>query len=57
MVKEELLEDFREFFNDGIINKKTDATFVHLITKKDLGVTDFRLISLVPSLYKIIAKV
>lgn len=48
MAKEELLEVFCEFFNDGIVNKKTKATFICLIPKKDVvfSVKDFRLISL-----------
>lgn len=58
MVKEELLEVFGEFFNGGV-NKKINVVFVLLISKKDntLRVKDFRLISSVISLYKIIAKV
>ena len=59
MVKGDLMEFFQEFYSIGIINKSTNATFIALVLKKGqaLKVSDFRSISLVTSLYKIIAKV
>lgn len=50
---------FAEFYNSGIICKSMNATFLVFLPKiseaKDLS--DFRPISLISSLYKIIAKV
>ena len=50
---------FKEFFEKGTFTKSLNATFLVLIPKKggaeDLG--QFRPISLVGSLYKLIAKV
>ena len=48
-----------EFYNLGIINGITNETYICLIPKKlnSCRVKDFRPISLVTSLYKIIAKV
>ena len=49
---------FQEFHSIGIINRSTNATFVCLVPKKSqtLKIFDFRSISLVTSLYKIIAR-
>ena len=52
---------FVEFHSKGMINKSTNATFITLVPKKKKRMTskifDFKPISLVTSLYKIIAKV
>lgn len=50
---------FLEFHNNGIINQSTNATFIALVLKKSQTnmISDYRPISLVTSLYKIIAKV
>ena len=50
---------FAEFYRTGIINGITNKTYICLIPKKlnSCQVKDFKPISLVTSLYKIIAKV
>ena len=50
--------DFKEFFERGILNSSLVETFVCLITKKENAnrVKEFRLISLIASFYKILAK-
>ena len=59
LVKEEIMELFREFYDQCSFAKSLNSTFVVLIPKKggaeDLG--DFRPISLVGGLYKLLAKV
>ncbi|RVW66282.1 Transposon TX1 uncharacterized 149 kDa protein [Vitis vinifera] len=59
VVKEEVMELFKEFFEYGSFAKSLNTTFLVLIPKKggadDLG--DFRPISLIGSLYKLLAKV
>ena len=59
VVKEDLLKVFQEFYNSGIINSVVNETYTCLIPKKTNSskIRDFRPISLVTSLYKIIAKV
>ncbi|KAJ9700981.1 hypothetical protein PVL29_006352 [Vitis rotundifolia] len=59
VIKEELVRVFAEFHRSGIINQSTNASFIVLIPKKSLSkrISDFRPISLITSLYKIIAKV
>ena len=59
MVKEDLMKVFKEFHSRGIVNQSTNATFIALVPKKSQTskISDFRPISLVTSLYKIIAKV
>lgn len=59
ILKRDLMEVFEEFYERGIISKGMNATFIVLIPKKEEASSflDFRPISLVRSLYKIIAKV
>ncbi|RVW77224.1 Transposon TX1 uncharacterized 149 kDa protein [Vitis vinifera] len=59
VIKEDLVRVFAEFHRSGIINQSTNASFIVLIPKKCLSkrISDFRPISLITSLYKIIAKV
>ena len=58
-VKEEVLEMFKEFHEQNVFLKSLNTTFLVLIPKKggaeELG--DFRLISLLGELYKLLAKV
>ena len=58
-VKNDIMKVFDEFYGSGIINGITNETYICLIPKKlnSFRVRDFRPISLVTSLYKIIAKV
>ena len=58
-VKDDILKVFSEFEKDGIIHGITNANFICLIPKKvsSSKVRDFRPISLVTSLYKLISKV
>ena len=50
---------FAEFHRSGIINQSTNASFIVLLTKKSLTkkISDYKPISLITSLYKIITKV
>ena len=59
MIKEDLLKVFSEFHSTGIVNQSTNSTFITLVPKKDQPkrMKDFRPISLVTCLYKVIAKV
>ncbi|RVW97045.1 Transposon TX1 uncharacterized 149 kDa protein [Vitis vinifera] len=59
VIKEDLMRVFLEFHTNGVINQSTNATFIALVPKKSQSVkiSDYRPISLVTSLYKIIAKV
>ena len=59
IVKVDILKIFEEFHRTGIINGITNETYICLIPKKinSCRIRDFRPISLVTSLYKIIAKV
>ncbi|RVW93493.1 Transposon TX1 uncharacterized 149 kDa protein [Vitis vinifera] len=59
VIKEDLVRVFAEFHNSGIINQNTNASFIVLLPKKSQSkkISDFRPISLITCLYKIIAKV
>ena len=59
VVKKDLMKVFQEFYDTGIINGTVNETYICLLPKKTNSskIWDFRLISLVTSLYKIIAKV
>ena len=59
LVKFDILKVFEEFYRSGIINGITNETYICLIPKKlnSCRLRDYRPISLVTSLYKIIAKV
>ena len=59
VVKKELMKVFQEFYDTRIINGAVNETYNCLIPKKTNSskIRDFRPISLVTSLYKIIAKV
>ena len=58
-VKTDIMKVFKEFYKSGIINGITNETYICLIPKKlnSCRVKDFRPISLVTCLYKVIAKV
>ena len=57
--QEDFLGVFNEFFENGIVNACTNSICICLIPKKvsSLKLKDYRPISLVTSLYKILAKV
>ena len=59
MIKADLVNVFAEFWNSGVVNIITNETLFCLIPKKvnSSKVKDFRPISLVTSLYKVITKV
>ena len=59
MIKEDLVRVFAEFHRSRIINESTNASFIVLLPKKSLTkkISDFKPISLITSLYKIIVKV
>lgn len=59
IIKGDLVKVFKEFFESDIINLGVNITFLVLIPKKEgtVELNDFRPISLVIILYKIIAKV
>ncbi|RVW87682.1 LINE-1 retrotransposable element ORF2 protein [Vitis vinifera] len=59
VIKEDLVKVFAEFHRSGIINQSTNASFIVLLPKKSMSrrISDFKPISLITSLYKIIAKV
>ncbi|RVW15154.1 Transposon TX1 uncharacterized 149 kDa protein [Vitis vinifera] len=58
VIKEDLVRVFVEFHISGIINQSINASFIVLLPKKSLTkkISDFKPISLITSLYKIIAK-
>ena len=59
VIKEDLVRVFAEFHRSRVINQSTNASFIVLLPKKSLTkkISDFRPISLITTLYKIIAKV
>ena len=59
VVKKNVLAVFEEFFQCGKFEKSLNATFIALIPKKNdaSNIRDFQPISLVGSVYKILAKV
>ena len=59
VIKEDLVRVFAEFHRSRIINQNTNASFIVLLPKKSLTkkISNFRPISLITSLYKIIVKV
>ncbi|KAA0058980.1 uncharacterized protein E6C27_scaffold98G001710 [Cucumis melo var. makuwa] len=58
LLKEDIMDIFKDFFEKGVINKNMNNTYIALIgKKKDYShPKDFRPISLTTSIYKIIAK-
>ena len=58
-VKLELMTVLNDFHSDGVVNRAVNETYIALIPKKCgfCKISDFRPISLVTSLYKIISKV
>ena len=59
MIRKDLVRVFAEFHKSGIINQSTNVSFIVLLPKKcqTKKISDFKLISLIICLYKIIAKV
>ena len=59
MIKDNLVRVFAVFHRSRIFNQSTNATFIALVPKKSQveKVSDFRLISLITCLFKIITKV
>lgn len=59
VVKNDLIIVFNEFFERRIINKSMNSTFIALIPKKEgfISLKDFKPISLIGIVYKIIVKV
>ena len=58
-MERDVLALFEEFYQQSKFEKSLNATFIALILKKNdaSNIRDFRLISLVGSVYKILAKV
>ena len=58
VIKDDLVRVFAEFHNSGIINQNTNASFIVLLPKKSQSkkISDFRPISLITCLYKVITK-
>ncbi|RVW80728.1 putative mitochondrial protein [Vitis vinifera] len=58
VIKEDLVRVFAEFHKSGIINQSTNASFIVLLPKKSQTkkISDFRPISLITCLYKIIGQ-
>ena len=58
-IKDDVMTTFRDFFSTGKFVKSLNSTFIVMVPKKEgaNNFKDFRLISLVGSLYKLIAKV
>ncbi|KAA0045138.1 LINE-1 retrotransposable element ORF2 protein [Cucumis melo var. makuwa] len=58
LLKEDIMDIFKDFYDKGVINKNMNNTYIALIPKKKdySHPKDFRPISLTTSIYKIIAK-
>ncbi|KAL0552328.1 hypothetical protein IC582_011437 [Cucumis melo] len=58
LLKEDIMDIFKDFYDKGVINKNMNNTYIALIPKKKdySNPKDFRPISLTTSIYKIIAK-
>jgi hypothetical protein len=59
MVKGDIMQVFHHFYSNGTFTKSINATFIALIPKKPgaVEIKDYRPISLVSGIYKILAKV
>ena len=59
VVKNDIWRMFNEFYDNGVLARGCNASFLALIPKVDspLGLNDYRPISLVASIYKMISKV
>ena len=59
MIKKDFMAFLQEFHRNGLVVKDLNTTFIALIpkVKKPISTGDFRPISLVGSMYKILAKV
>ena len=59
MLKDDILDFIGEFHSRGKLSKGIGASFIALIPKKEgeIGIKDFRPISLIGGVYKILAKV
>ena len=59
VVKSDLMSVMSDFHTSGVVNRGVNETYIALIPKKygSCKISDFRPISLVTSLYKIISKV
>ena len=59
MVKDDIMKVFKDFFEIGKFVRSLNITFLVMVPKKGVleEFKDYRLISLVGSLYKLIAKV
>ena len=59
VIKDDLVRVFAEFHNNKIINQNTNVSFIVLLPKKSQSkkISDFRPISLITCLYKVIEKV
>ena len=59
MLKKDILKFMKEFHWRGMLSKGIGASFIALVLKKsgEIGIKDYRPISLLGSIYKILAKV
>ena len=57
VIKADLMKVFEEFHRNGKIGVNINSTFITLAPKKDRSVKDYRPISLVTNLYKIIIEI
>lgn len=57
VVKEDVMKTMEDFYKKGFLDEGSNATFISLILKRGAAsIMDFRPISLVGSIYKIISK-